>query len=80
MGCRKQVASVFVGFLFSRDGSAVEIVGLCKSTVRWLSRLSQSGHFPYSSVSVQRDGVSSHIYILKHLNILLSMRVIMNHY
>ncbi|KAB5586606.1 hypothetical protein PHYPO_G00003630 [Pangasianodon hypophthalmus] len=41
-----------------RDGSAVEIVGLCKSTVRWLTQLNQSGHFPYSSVSVQRDGVT----------------------
>ncbi|TSL82510.1 Glycogen debranching enzyme [Bagarius yarrelli] len=40
----------------SRDGSAVEIVGLCKSTVSWLTRFNQRGHFPYSSVTVQRDG------------------------
>ncbi|KAI5624143.1 glycogen debranching enzyme isoform X2, partial [Silurus asotus] len=39
-----------------RDGAAVEIVGLCKSTVGWLTHLNQSGHFPYSSVSVQKDG------------------------
>lgn len=36
----------------------MEIVGLCKSTVRWLTHLNQSGHYPYSSVSVQRDGMS----------------------
>uniref|UniRef100_A0A4W4E6Z0 Glycogen debranching enzyme n=1 Tax=Electrophorus electricus TaxID=8005 RepID=A0A4W4E6Z0_ELEEL len=39
-----------------RDGSAVEIVGLCKSAVRWLMQLNRNGHFPYSSVSVCRDG------------------------
>ncbi|KAG9276162.1 glycogen debranching enzyme [Astyanax mexicanus] len=39
-----------------RDGSAVEIVGLCKSTVRWLMHLNKIGQFPYSSLSIQRDG------------------------
>ncbi|XP_076827095.1 glycogen debranching enzyme-like isoform X2 [Brachyhypopomus gauderio] len=38
-----------------RDGSAVEIVGLCKSAVRWLVQMNKSGHFPYSSVSVRGD-------------------------
>ncbi|XP_040922154.1 glycogen debranching enzyme-like isoform X2 [Toxotes jaculatrix] len=39
-----------------RDGSAVEIVGLCKSTVRWLVKLHNSGHFPYAAVSICREG------------------------
>ncbi|XP_049783705.1 glycogen debranching enzyme isoform X1 [Schistocerca cancellata] len=33
-----------------RDGSAVEIVALCKSTLRWLASLHEQGRFPYSSV------------------------------
>ncbi|KAJ3611144.1 hypothetical protein NHX12_021160 [Muraenolepis orangiensis] len=39
-----------------RDGSAVEIVGLCKSTVRWLVRLHQEGLFPYATVTVRKEG------------------------
>uniref|UniRef100_A0A3B4Y131 Glycogen debranching enzyme n=1 Tax=Seriola lalandi dorsalis TaxID=1841481 RepID=A0A3B4Y131_SERLL len=39
-----------------RDGSAVEIVGLCKSAVRWLVQLHTSGHFPYTSVNICRAG------------------------
>lgn len=41
-----------------RDGSAVEIVGLSKSAVRWLMVMNENGHFPYSSVSIRRDGMS----------------------
>ncbi|XP_029473325.1 glycogen debranching enzyme [Rhinatrema bivittatum] len=39
-----------------RDGSAVEIVGLSKSTVRWLSDLNKKKLFPYGGVTVKRDG------------------------
>lgn len=39
-----------------RDGAAVEIVGLCASTVRWLAQLSKRGVYPYQGVSkVQAD-------------------------
>ncbi|XP_031163660.1 glycogen debranching enzyme-like isoform X1 [Sander lucioperca] len=39
-----------------RDGSAVEIVGLCKSTVRWIVKLHNDGHFPYAAVNIPREG------------------------
>ncbi|XP_069581806.1 glycogen debranching enzyme-like isoform X1 [Brachyistius frenatus] len=39
-----------------RDGSAVELVGLCKSAVRWLVELHSNGNFPYVSVSIHRGG------------------------
>ncbi|XP_041751798.1 glycogen debranching enzyme isoform X1 [Coregonus clupeaformis] len=39
-----------------RDGSAVEIVGLSKSVVRWLVELHKKGLFPHSSMKIHRDG------------------------
>ncbi|XP_066992681.2 glycogen debranching enzyme [Anabrus simplex] len=40
-----------------RDGSAVELVGLSKATVRWLAKLHQEGHFPYDGVQRKnKDG------------------------
>ncbi|KAG9264788.1 glycogen debranching enzyme-like [Astyanax mexicanus] len=39
-----------------RDGSAVEIVALCKSAVRWLVELHKQGLFPYDCVTINKDG------------------------
>ncbi|CAL8310961.1 unnamed protein product [Merluccius merluccius] len=39
-----------------RDGSTVELVGLCKSTVRWLVHLHGKGLFPYATVTIQKEG------------------------
>ncbi|XP_032801915.2 glycogen debranching enzyme [Petromyzon marinus] len=44
-----------------RDGSAVEIVGLCRSAVRWLSEWHRKGAFPYDGVSIDVDGTVSHL-------------------
>ncbi|KAJ8409510.1 hypothetical protein AAFF_G00229110 [Aldrovandia affinis] len=39
-----------------RDGAAVEIVGLSKSAVSWLTELYEDGIFPYAAVTVLRGG------------------------
>lgn len=40
-----------------RDGSAVELVGLCKAAVRFLAQQNRLGNFPYSSVTrTNKDG------------------------
>ena len=46
----------FCHSLSLRDGSAVEIVGLCKSAVRWLAKLYNKGAYPYSGVSMTKNG------------------------
>ncbi|KAM9839423.1 glycogen debranching enzyme-like [Aulostomus maculatus] len=47
-----------------RDGSAVELVGLCKSAVRWLVKLHEEGHFPYKAVTICRGG---HTYSVSYV-------------
>ena len=39
-----------------RDGSAVELVGLCASVTRWLADMSDRGQFPYSGVKRSHGG------------------------
>ncbi|CAA7267401.1 unnamed protein product [Cyclocybe aegerita] len=39
-----------------RDGAPVEITGLLKSTLRWLSELSSKGKFPFKGVQAQTKG------------------------
>lgn len=53
--------------LLCRDGSAVEIVGLCKSTVRWLVKLHNNGHFPYAAVKIHRGGIVNHTHSTTHM-------------
>lgn len=41
-----------------RDGSAVELVGLCKSTVNWLQKANNVGKYPYDGVFVKQRKTS----------------------
>lgn len=51
-------------FLFSelreysnfRNGSAVELVGLSKSALKWLQKMKASGKYPYDSVTAKING------------------------
>ncbi|KAF8631846.1 hypothetical protein AX15_002119 [Amanita polypyramis BW_CC] len=39
-----------------RDGAPIEITGLLKSTLRWISELSSNGKFPFQGVQAEIDG------------------------
>nr|XP_039272598.1 glycogen debranching enzyme-like [Styela clava] len=41
-----------------RDGSAVELVGLCKSAVNWLQKVNNLGKYPYDGVFVKGRNTS----------------------
>jgi len=44
-----------------RDGAPVEITGLLKSTLRWLSELSGAGKFPFQGVKAKSERIFSFI-------------------
>ena len=48
-----------------RDGSAVELVGLCKSTVSWLHQANAAGKYPHNGVMVDNVKGTSQLTWLK---------------
>lgn len=44
-----------VYFPLCRDGSAVELQGLCYSTVNWLAKLYQKGIYPHAGVKIHTE-------------------------
>jgi len=47
-----------------RDGSAIELVGLSKGTLRWLAKLHSEGRFPHGSVRRRnKDGETSCFWV-----------------
>ena len=40
-----------------RDGSAVELIGLCASVTRWLADISEQGKYPHTGVKRPSKGL-----------------------
>ena len=54
---------ILVGIVFS-DGSAVELVALCKSTVTWLSAMYHKGLYPNDRVTWRDSGMAMMRYVI----------------
>ena len=50
---------IMVSCLLFRDGTAVELVGLCASTVKWLASMSGKKLYPYEGVKKNEAGEES---------------------
>ncbi|KAI0046033.1 glycoside hydrolase family 133 protein [Auriscalpium vulgare] len=54
-----------------RDGAPVEIIGLLKSTLRWLNELSSKGKFPFKGVQVAKGDGERRLVTYKEWNNLI---------
>jgi glycogen debranching enzyme len=58
-----------------RDGAAIEITGLLKSTLRWVDELWGKGIFKYEGVTIQRESSVLHFLISRNGRILKACQV-----
>jgi glycogen debranching enzyme len=50
-----------------RDGSAVELVGLCRAILAWIIQMNKQGHYPYDSIEISSESERK-IYLNEWLN------------